>query len=62
MAPYENEIIRKQQCYLGGIDQPSTTYLEFRKYVKKWEYNNEVCKLLIVFEKAYDSTKQYTIS
>ena len=46
MTPYANEII-------GGIDQPSTTYLAFGKYLK-WKYNQDICQLFIDFEKAYD--------
>ena len=43
---------------LGGIDQPSTTYLAFGKYNK---YNKDVCQIFIDFEKAYDSIKRESL-
>ena len=47
---------------LGGIDQPSTTYLAFGKYFeKKWEYNKEECQLFRDFEKAYDSINRISV-
>ena len=35
MTPYENEIIGEYQCGFRRIDQPSTTYLAFDKYLKR---------------------------
>ena len=35
MTPYANEIIGEYNVALGGIDQPSTTYLAFGKYLKR---------------------------
>ena len=35
MTPYIHEIIGEYQCGLGGIDQPSTTYLAFGKYLMR---------------------------
>ena len=44
ITPYANEIIGEYQCdfkknrstvILGGINQPSTTYLAFGKYLKR---------------------------
>ena len=47
---------------LGEIEQPSTTYLAFRKCLKKkWENNNDVCQLFIAFQKAYDSIKRESL-
>ena len=47
---------------LGGMDQPSTTYLAFGKYLKKkWEYNKDVYQLFIDFEKTYDSIKRESL-
>ena len=40
---------------LGGIDQTTTTYLAFGKYLKRiGENNKDVYQLFIDFEKAYD--------
>ena len=41
---------------LGGIDQPSTTYLAFGKYLKI-----VLCELFIDLEKAYDSIKKESL-
>ena len=39
----------------------SITYLAFEKYLKRRDYENEVCQLFIDFEKAYDSLKRYIL-
>ena len=39
---------------LGGIDQLSTTYLAFGKYLKRSGNTIRTCQLFIDFEKAYD--------
>ena len=35
MTPYANEIKENFNVGLGGIDQPSTIYLAFGKYLKR---------------------------
>jgi len=35
MTPYANEFIGEYYVALGGIDQLSTTYLAFGKYLKR---------------------------
>ena len=56
MTPYANEIIGEYQH--GFRRNRSTVNHIFSIQLileKKWEYNNEVCKLFIDFEKAYES-------
>ena len=62
MTPYANEIIGEYQCGFRRNRSSVDHLFSFRQILeKKWEYNKDVFKLFIDFEKAYDSIKRESL-
>ena len=58
MTPHANEIIGEYQCDFRRNRSTVDHMFGIRQiFEKKWEYNKDVCQLIIDFQKAYDSIK-----
>ena len=62
MTPYANEIIGEYQCGFRRNRSTVDHIFSIRQILEKnWEYNKDVCKLFIDFEKAFGSIKRESL-